>query len=50
MHNDCTKIGPPSIMPADHVEEESGSFMDMDFYVVAYIMVLLGIVAVLLLV
>lgn len=48
MHNDCTKIGPPSITPADHVEEESGSFMDMDFYVVAYIMV--GIVAVLLLV
>ena len=32
------------------VEEESGSFMDRDIYVVAYIMVLLGIVAVLLLV
>lgn len=50
MHNDCTKIGPLSIMPADHVEEESGSFMDMGIYVGAYIMVLLGIVAVLLLV
>uniref|UniRef100_A0A2N9H8B9 Uncharacterized protein n=1 Tax=Fagus sylvatica TaxID=28930 RepID=A0A2N9H8B9_FAGSY len=51
LHNGCTEIGPPSTMPADHEGEESGSFMDMGvFYisfVVAYITMLLGIVAVL---
>jgi hypothetical protein len=51
LHNGCTKIGPPSTMPTDHEGEESGSFMDMGvFYisfVVAYITMLLGIVAVL---
>ncbi|GMY22323.1 receptor-like protein 15 isoform X3 [Fagus crenata] len=51
LHNGCTEIGPPSTMPTDHEGEESGSFMDMGvFYisfVVAYITMLLGIVAVL---
>ncbi|KAM3686275.1 hypothetical protein ACJW31_11G186100 [Castanea mollissima] len=51
LHKDCTKIGPQSIMPVDHMEEKSGSFMDISvFYisfVVAYIIVLLGIVTVL---
>uniref|UniRef100_A0A2N9G1S1 Reverse transcriptase domain-containing protein n=1 Tax=Fagus sylvatica TaxID=28930 RepID=A0A2N9G1S1_FAGSY len=49
--HDCTKIGPPFTMPMDHEGEEGGSFMDMGvFYisfVVAYITMLLGIVAVL---
>ncbi|KAM3734107.1 hypothetical protein ACB098_11G189700 [Castanea mollissima] len=51
LHKDCTKIGPQSIMPVDHMEEKSGSFMDISvFYisfVVAYITVLLGIVTIL---
>uniref|UniRef100_A0A2N9IXF8 Uncharacterized protein n=1 Tax=Fagus sylvatica TaxID=28930 RepID=A0A2N9IXF8_FAGSY len=52
LHNGCTKIiGQSSIVPADHKGEEGGIFMDMDvFYisfVVAYIIVLLGIIAVL---
>ena len=51
LHNDCTKIGPPFTTPMDYKEEEGGSFMDMSvFYitfVVAYITILLGIVAVL---
>uniref|UniRef100_A0A2N9FHN9 Uncharacterized protein n=1 Tax=Fagus sylvatica TaxID=28930 RepID=A0A2N9FHN9_FAGSY len=51
LHNGCTEIGPPSTMPADLEGEEGGSFMDMGvFYisfVVAYITMLLGIVAVL---
>nr|POF21796.1 serine/threonine-protein kinase bri1-like 1 [Quercus suber] len=51
LHKDCTKIGPQSIMPVDHMEEKSGSFMDISvFYisfVVAYMIVLLGIVTVL---
>ncbi|KAL4601379.1 hypothetical protein ACB092_11G268600 [Castanea dentata] len=51
LHKDCTKIGPQSIMQMDHMEEKSGSFMDIIvFYisfVVAYIIVLLGIVTVL---
>ncbi|XP_023880850.2 cuscuta receptor 1 [Quercus suber] len=50
LHNDCTKIGPAFTTPMDY-EEEGGSFMDMSvFYisfVVVYITVLLGIVAVL---
>jgi hypothetical protein len=49
--HDCTKIGPPFTMPMDHEGEKGGSFMDMGvFYisfVVAYITMLLGIVAVL---
>ena len=52
LHNGCTKIiGQSSIVPVDHKGEEGGIFMDMDvFYitfVVAYIIVLLGIIAVL---
>nr|POE88844.1 lrr receptor-like serine/threonine-protein kinase gso2 [Quercus suber] len=51
LHNDCTKIGPPFTTPVEYKEEEGGSFMDMSvFYisfVVAYITILLGIVAVL---
>ena len=52
LHNGCTNItGQSSIVPADHKGEEGGIFMDMDvFYitfVVAYIIVLLGIIAVL---
>ncbi|KAM4082547.1 hypothetical protein ACJW30_11G183400 [Castanea mollissima] len=50
LHKDCTKTGPQSIMPVDHMEEKSGSFMDISvFYisfVVAYIIVLLGIVTI----
>uniref|UniRef100_A0A2N9FIK9 Uncharacterized protein n=1 Tax=Fagus sylvatica TaxID=28930 RepID=A0A2N9FIK9_FAGSY len=49
--HDCTKIGPPFTMPMDHEGEEGGSFMDMGIFyisfVVAYIAVLLGIIAVL---
>ncbi|XP_075646252.1 cuscuta receptor 1-like isoform X2 [Castanea sativa] len=49
--HDCTKIGPPSTMLVDHDGEDDGSFIDMDvFYisfVVVYIAVLLGLVAVL---
>ena len=48
--HDCTKIGPSSKIPKD-IEGEGGSFMDISvFYisfVVAYITILLGIVAVL---
>ncbi|XP_030963080.1 receptor-like protein 15 isoform X2 [Quercus lobata] len=51
LHNDCTKIGPPFTTPVEYKEEEGGSFMDMSvFYisfVVAYMTILLGIVAVL---
>nr|POE75099.1 brassinosteroid lrr receptor kinase brl3 [Quercus suber] len=51
LHNDCTKIGPPFTTPAEYKEEAGGSLMDMSvFYisfVVAYITILLGIVAVL---
>nr|POE60298.1 putative inactive leucine-rich repeat receptor kinase xiao [Quercus suber] len=51
LHKDCSKFGPLSIMPLDHMEEKSESFMDIGvFYisfVVAYIIVLLGIVTVL---
>ena len=50
LHNSCTKMRPPSTISVD-IEGEGGSFMDMSvFYisfVVAYITVLLGIVAVL---
>ena len=49
--HDCTKIGPPSTMLVDHDGEDGGSFIDMAvFYisfVVVYITVLLGLVAVL---
>ncbi|KAK7855690.1 receptor-like protein 56, partial [Quercus suber] len=51
LQNSCTKMRPPSTMPVDNKGEEGNSFMDMGvFYisfVVAYITVLLGIVAVL---
>ena len=51
LDNDCTKIGPLSIMPVDRMEEKSEIFMDIGvFYItfaVAYITVLLGIVTVL---
>ena len=50
LHNGCNKMRPPSTMSVD-IEGEGGSFMDMSvFYisfVVAYITILLGIVAVL---
>ncbi|XP_030963302.1 receptor-like protein 15 [Quercus lobata] len=50
LHNGCDKMRPPSTMSVDN-EGEGGSFMDMSvFYisfVVAYITILLGIVAVL---
>ncbi|XP_050284101.1 receptor-like protein 15 isoform X2 [Quercus robur] len=49
--HDCAKIGPPSTMLVDHDGEDGGSFIDMAvFYisfVVVYITVLLGLVAVL---
>ncbi|XP_050284021.1 receptor-like protein 56 isoform X2 [Quercus robur] len=51
LQNSCTKMAPPSTMPVDNEGEEGDIFMDMDvFYisfVVAYITVLLGILAVL---
>ncbi|XP_030949576.1 receptor-like protein 13 [Quercus lobata] len=51
LRNSCTKMRPPSTMPVDSEGEEGDIFMDMGvFYisfVVAYITVLLGIVAVL---
>ncbi|KAM3686280.1 hypothetical protein ACJW31_11G186500 [Castanea mollissima] len=50
LYNSCTKMRPPSTISVD-IEVEGGSFMDMSvFYisfVVAYITILLGIVAVL---
>ena len=51
LHNSCTEMRPPPTMLVDIEMEEGGSFMDMGvFYisfVVAYITVLLGIVAIL---
>ncbi|XP_050284105.1 receptor-like protein 15 isoform X3 [Quercus robur] len=51
LQNSCTKMTPPSTMPVDNEGEEGDIFMDMGvFYisfVVAYITVLLGILAVL---
>ncbi|XP_050284092.1 receptor-like protein 13 isoform X8 [Quercus robur] len=51
LQNSCTKMRPPSTMPVDNEGEEGDIFMDMGvFYisfVVAYITVLLGILAVL---
>uniref|UniRef100_A0A7N2LC59 Leucine-rich repeat-containing N-terminal plant-type domain-containing protein n=1 Tax=Quercus lobata TaxID=97700 RepID=A0A7N2LC59_QUELO len=51
LRNGCTKLRPPSTMPVDNEGEVGGSFMDKDvFYIsfmVAYITVMLGIVAVL---
>ncbi len=51
LHNSCTKTEPPFTMPVNHRGEEGGGFIDIDvFYisfVVAYIMMLLGIVVVL---
>uniref|UniRef100_A0A7N2LAU8 Leucine-rich repeat-containing N-terminal plant-type domain-containing protein n=2 Tax=Quercus lobata TaxID=97700 RepID=A0A7N2LAU8_QUELO len=51
LRNSCTKMRPPSTMPVNNEGEEGDIFMDMGvFYisfVVAYITILLGIVAVL---
>ena len=51
LRNGCTKLRPTSTMPVDNEGEVDGSFMDKDvFYIsfmVAYITVMLGIVAVL---
>uniref|UniRef100_A0A2N9J5W2 Leucine-rich repeat-containing N-terminal plant-type domain-containing protein n=1 Tax=Fagus sylvatica TaxID=28930 RepID=A0A2N9J5W2_FAGSY len=51
LHNSCTKTEPPFTLPVNHRGEEGGGFIDIDvFYisfVVAYIMMLLGIVVVL---
>ncbi|XP_050284164.1 receptor-like protein 15 isoform X2 [Quercus robur] len=51
LRNGCTKLRPPSTMPVDNEGEVGGSFMDKDvFYIsfmVAYITIMLGIVAVL---
>ena len=50
LQNSCTKMRPPSTILVD-TEGEGGSFMDMSFFyisfVVAYIIMLLGIVAIL---
>ena len=51
LQNSCTKMRPPSTMPVDNEGGEGDSFMDMGVFwisfLVAYITVLLGIIAVL---